>query len=241
MKVKDIINRVTTLYNDADYVRITKDQYIRFLDDAINQLIAVRPDSYVVIEPVKLKAGSRQDVPEDAYCLVDIYSNAMKGIDGTFTYGPPIYQVERKDMDYFSNWYKSTFSNTGVVMEFMYDRKTPRTFFVYPAVPNNRDVYVEMAVSKQAPEFSTMGLEFDKIMELEMPVSGVYKTPLINYMLYLVYNTDSTSANDRQIAAMYEQSFYRGLGQEYSASVLAMPKIVEPAVNVGGGSGEQNG
>jgi bcep22gp58 len=239
VKVKDIINRVTALYNDADYVRLTKAQYLRFLDDAINQLIAVRPDSYVTIEPVKLKPGNRQDIPDDAYCLVDIYSNAVKNPDGSFTYGPPIYQVERKDMDYYSNWYKNTFSNTGIVMEFMYDRKTPRTFFVYPAVPSGRDVFVEMAVSKQAPEFSSLTDDFDVVMEMDMPVTGVFKTPLINYMLYLVYNTDSTSANDRQMAATYEQSFYRGLGQEYNASIVAMPKIVEPAMIAG--TGEQNG
>lgn len=52
-------------------------------------------------------------------------------------------------------------------------------------------------------------------------------------MLYLAYNTDSTSANDRQIAQQYAQSFYQSLGQEYNASVIAMPKIDELPTNLG--------
>ena len=46
MKVKDIINRVILLYHDEDYVRMTEQQYLRFLDDALLQLILARPDAH---------------------------------------------------------------------------------------------------------------------------------------------------------------------------------------------------
>ena len=55
MKVSNIIDRVTLLYNDMDYVRLSKHQYLEFLDDAINTLITMRPDVWVKTEVVKLQ------------------------------------------------------------------------------------------------------------------------------------------------------------------------------------------
>ena len=57
MKVSDIINRVTLLYNDMDYARLSKHQYLEFLDDAINKLIMMRPDVWVKTDIVKLNPG----------------------------------------------------------------------------------------------------------------------------------------------------------------------------------------
>ena len=76
MKVSDIINRVTLLYNDMDYARLSKHQYLEFLDDAINKLIMMRPDVWVKTDIVKLNPGIRQTIPDDAYALIDIYCNA---------------------------------------------------------------------------------------------------------------------------------------------------------------------
>lgn len=229
MKVSDIINRVTLLYNDMDYVRLSKHQYLEFLDDAINKLIMMRPDVWVKTDVVKLNPGIRQTIPDDAYALIDIYCNATKEEDNTFTFGEPVFQVERRDLDYFSDWRRTTPSD--VVYEFVYDRKTPRQFFVNPPVAKDKDVYVEMAYS--APYVSFAEMDDDVAMQQDLQLMGNYRGPIVDYMLYLAYSTDSTSANDRQIAQQCVQSFYQSLGQEYNASVIAMPKIDELPTNLG--------
>ena len=227
MKVSDIINRVTLLYNDMDYVRLSKHQYLEFLDDAINKLIMMRPDVWVKTDVVKLNPGIRQTIPDDA--LIDIYCNATKEEDNTFTFGEPVFQVERRDLDYFSDWRRTTPSD--VVYEFVYDRKTPRQFLVNPPVAKDKDVYVEMAYS--APYVSFAEMDDDVAMQQDLQLMGNYRGPIVDYMLYLAYSTDSTSANDRQLAQQYVQSFYQSLGQEYNASVIAMPKIDELPTNLG--------
>lgn len=229
MKVSNIIDRVTLLYNDMDYVRLSKHQYLEFLDDAINTLITMRPDVWVKTEVVKLQPGIRQTLPDEAYSLIDIYCNATKEEDGTFTYGEPIFQVERRDLDYFSDWRRAEASD--VIYEFIYDRKTPRQFLVNPPVAKDKDVYIEMAYS--APYVSFADMQEDVAMQQDLELVGNYRGPLVDYMLYLAYSTDSTSSNDRQIAQQYMQSFYQALGQEYNASVIAMPKIDELPTNIG--------
>ena len=226
MKVKDIINRVTTLYNDADYTRVTQKQYLEFLDDAINQLISLRPDTNVTVDTVKLEPGCRQTIPTSAYRLVDIYSNAKKNIDGTFSFTNPVSQIDRKDLDFYSNWRTATPARQ--VFEFMYDVKTPRQFFVYPPVAADADVYVEMAYTGPfSIQYSELTEDFDTVMAKEIPLLGQFKTALINYVLYLAYSTDSTSVNDKQAAALYEQAFYKNLASDFQATVTVAPVIAE--------------
>lgn len=223
MTVKDILERVTTLYNDVDYIRVPKQQYLQFLDDAINQLILSRPDAHVKTSVVKLTKGTRQSIPADGYSLIDIYMNKTLVSPGVYDNGAPVFQVERKDLDYFSDWH-SVSANPTEITEFTYDLRTPRTFFVSPPVGNN-DVYVEMDYSYGADQFALMTSDWATTILLDIPVNDVYRGPLVSYILFLLYSTDSTSTYDRQIAQRYEASFYQSLGLEYKAAALVVPKI----------------
>ena len=225
MKVKDILERVTTLYNDSDYVRITKQEYLKFLDDAINQLILSRPDANVKTSVVKLKPGTRQEIPQDGYSLIQIYAN-VNTPDGVtiLGYGNPIFQVERKDLDYFNNWHVPV-GGTTEVTEFAYDTRSPRTFWVNPPVTATPDIYVEMDYSHGVVEYAKMPDSFEVVLEMDIPVSDIFKGPLISYMLYLLYSTDSTSQIDRQVAQRYVASFYQALGLEYKSMLYVIPRI----------------
>lgn len=221
MKVKDIISRVVTLYNDEDYVRVTPEGYLKFLDDAINQVILSRPDAHVKTSIVKLTTGTRQRLPEDGYSLIDIYSNKIPDPVAGFLPGTPVFQVDRKDLDYFSNWH-GTNTNPTEITEFAYDLRSPRTYWVSPAVGTN-EIYVEMDYSYGVQAFS--GTDFATAMEQDIPMAEVFRSPLVSYMLYLLYSTDSTSSNDLQVAQRYEASFYQSLGLEYKATFYVVPKI----------------
>lgn len=227
MLVQDILDRVRALYNDPDYVRVPKATYLQFLDDAINQLILLRPDAHVKTEVVKLQQGTRQSIPAAGYALIDIYMNKtpVDVPNGVFDNGAPVLQVERKDLDYFSSWHTID-KNPTEIEEFAYDMRTPRTFWVSPAIGAN-DVYVEMDYSYGSIEYAKQldAMTFDEVCGLTLEVEDVFKAPLISYMLYLLYSTDSSSVIDKDIAQRYEQSFYQALGLEYQSSVVVMPKI----------------
>jgi len=223
MLVRDIIESVTLRYNDTSYIRLTQSQYLKFLDDAILKLILVRPDANVKTAIVGLAAGTRQEIPADGYSLIDIYMN-KDGVSPNWTNGAPILQVERKDLDYFSNWHV-TGSTVTDIDEFAYDARSPRTFWVSPPPAMADTVYVEMDYSFGVPPFSRMAETFDDILDMEVPIEDIFRSALVLYMLYLCFSTDSSAMNDMTIAAQYEQSFYQSLGIEYQASLLVQPKI----------------
>ena len=225
MLVKDVINRVTLLYNDADFVRCSKRQYLYFLDDAISQVILSRPDANVKTSTVTLKQGTRQTLPTDGYSLIEIYANVLDTTDDKITFGKPIYQIARKDIDYFRDWHNDE-SKPGEIIEFSYDRRSPKTFWVWPPVGKSQ-VRIQMDYSFGLPQYGILEEKESDIFNKDIPLDEMYRTPIVNYVLYLLYSTDSSSQLDRQLAQKYEQSFYQSLGIEYNASIKAMPRIFE--------------
>lgn len=227
MTVKDIIDRVLLLYHDEAYLRVQKQQYLQLLDDAILQTILVRPDAHEKRETLQLKPGPRQELPAGAYALIDVYNNKMpiSGFDEALD-GKPIYQVARKDLDYYNNWYVNESTRTEVD-EFAFDIRSPKKFWVNPPVPMGRDVYVEVGYSYEHLKYSTLETDYDSVLLLELDISEEFRTAIINYMLYLLYSTDSTSELDRQIAQDYLNAFYQTLGVISKATLDGAPHVKE--------------
>lgn len=224
MQVKDIIDRVTLLYNDKDFVRCSKRQYLEFLDDAIAQTIVLRPDSHVQTAEVTLRPGTRQTIPVDGYSLIDIYANMQVDEDGVRSLGRPVFQVGRKDLDYYRNWH-TDIAATKYISEFAYDIRNPKVFFVWPPI-GEEEIIVQMEYSHEVGQYASMYDELqEEVLKEEIPLDSSYRIPLVMYMLYLLYSTDSTSNNDQQVAAKYEQSFMQSLSRDLVASSAVMPVI----------------
>lgn len=227
MKVKDILDRVTTLYNDAEYIRVPESSYLKFLDDALNMLLLLRPDCHIKSDVVKLNKGTRQNLPSEGRALIDLYLNKLPIFDSDgvtikeYINHYPIVQVRRDDLDYFSNWqYQSGAVSKDYISEFAYESKNPRMFWVNPPV-NEKDVYVEMDYSYEFPVYSAM----KDALNTELDLQDHWMGPLCAYMLYLLYSIDSTSTVDRQIAASYLQSFYQSVSAESTSTTAVKPTL----------------
>lgn len=228
IKVKDIINRVTLLYHDVDMNRLTPKQYLQLLDDAVLQLVLVRPDSHEKREIIKLEEGPRQKIPADAFTLIDVYSNKIYlSNSNQFIDGKPVYQVARKDLDYFTNWYNSNHKPSSTIDEFAFDIRTPRDFWVNPPVRHDDEVFVEIGYSCAVPQVSDIDKDFEEVLKEELPISIEFRNAIVNYMLYLCYSTDSTSQFDRTIADKYLQAFTSMLEVENQSSLSDTSRIIE--------------
>lgn len=227
MKVKDILDRVTTLYNDVEYIRVPESSYLKFLDDALNMLLLLRPDCHIKSDVVKLNKGTRQNLPSEGRALIDLYLNKLPILDSDgvtikeYINHYPIVQVRRDDLDYFSNWqYQSGAVSKDYISEFAYESKNPRMFWVNPPV-NEKDVYVEMDYSYEFPVYSAM----NDAVNTELDLQDHWMGPICAYMLYLLYSIDSTSTIDRQIAASYLQSFYQSVSAESTSTTAVKPTL----------------
>lgn len=227
MKVKDIINRVLVMYHDEQFYRLKEDAYLRILDDAILQTILTRPDAHEKREVIRLQPGTRQRLPEGAFSLIDVYANKfyIPELD-IYSDGKPVYQVSRKSLDYFMNWYTNT-EQLNEIDEFVYDIRTPKDYWVNPPVGDRLPIYVEIGYSCECPQYASMEEDFEDVMNMEVPISIEFRNAIVDYMLYLCYSTDSTSQFDRTIADRYLQSFYQNLSQEYDSGLNATARIKE--------------
>lgn len=233
MTVQDIMDRVSTLYNDTSFDRVGQTMYLKFLDDALNQLVLARPDAHVRTTTIQLDPGTRQTFPEDAIVILDIYRN--RGQDGV-TDGPPIWQVNRKDLDYFSNWHAPTAVQPTYIDEFAYDGKVPRTYWISPASGSTTPIFIEMSYSYAFPQYAL--LAWETALTQTIPCDEVFKGPICAYMLYLLYATDSSSKYDKDVAEKYKNDFYTALGLELKAGTVSIPTpgdvVVAQAAAAGG-------
>lgn len=218
MTVQDVMDRVSILYNDADFERVSTDMYLKFLDDALLQLVLARPDSHIKTAVVQLDSGTRQTLPAEAFSLIDIYRN--KGTAG-YTDGSPIWQVNRKDLDYFADWHATPTVAPTEVTEFSYDVKSPKTYWVSPAPVAGTNIFVEMDYSYAFTTYA--GMAWNTALTQVIDCDDVFLGPIVSYMLYLLYNTDAASQYDKSTAEQYKQTFYNQLGLEYKASVITTP------------------
>ena len=221
MTVNDIMDRVSTLYNDADFARVTQTMYLKFLDDALMQLVMARPDAHLKTVVVQLDPGTQQRLPEDCISLIDIFRNM--GQDGV-TQGRPVWQVNRKDMDYFSNWHATDplAPEPTEITEFAYEKKNAKIYWVSPAPGATTPIFVELMYSFAFPPYAT--LNWADAITQTVPCDDVFMGAVCSYMLYLLYNTDAASKMDKTIGESYKSDFYNQLGLEYKASTINMPQ-----------------
>ena len=250
MKVKDILDRVTTLYNDTEYIRVPESHYFKFIDDALSIIVMIRPDAHVKTEIVKLEPGTRQSLPKDGIALIEIYMNKKAILDNGgeitgYSNSYPIAHVEREDLDYFSNWQSGVgIASKDHIDEFAYELKSPRTFWVNPYVSEEEPVYVEMDYSYAFPKIGDIPLDADSTYttaeNTEIDIPDTFMAPICYYVLYLLYSTDSTSQIDKSISASYLQQFQQALSLEYQSNQTVMPRTdsasIEATIRQQGGS-----
>ena len=232
MKVKDILDRVVTLYHDLDYRRNTPQQYLSFLDDAILEVINLRPDSHEKRTIVKLQPGARQTLPDEAITLIDVYAN-MRYLEefDEFIDGKPVYQVARKDLDYLSNWYTRV-EDRYDIDEFAYDIRNPKRYWTNPPVSPRTSVYVEIGYSYPHQTFADLDstlYPFSVIKDMEINLDDTYRNALVNFVMYRVFSIDVTAERDVQIGGQYLQAFYQSMNFDLTSSLLASSRIWEPA------------
>ena len=228
MRVGDIIDRVTLMYHDKEYRRITKRQYLQLLDDALLQLVLSRPDAHENREIVKLNAGAKQRLPDKAIHLLDVYLNKehIPELD-TYIDGKSVYQVSRKDLDYFNvSWHKNA-TPYNYIDEFAYDLRTPRTYLVNPPVHKASQVYVELGYSCPVDSFAMLLEDESVIFDMTIPVAESFRNSIVAYMLYLCYSLNVTSETDQSIAARYLQTFMQMLNIENTAAIVSAGHIKE--------------
>ena len=180
-----------------------------FLNAAVQSVALQRPDVCAVTECILLVPGMRQSLPRrrvngssrDARFLIELIRNM--GPDGEHP-GPAISSVSPALLLAWARYP----AESVLVENFAYDRVTdPKVYWVYPAVPERPEVWVEMTYSA-APEPVTSP-------EQDFPLPPEYAEAVKHHILASIMGGDNENGNATR-AAYHMQIFSSLMGMKLS-------------------------
>src|SRR3990172_6745537 len=191
--VQSILDEVSGDIQDVNKVRMTNARLLEFYNNALLQIVLVRPDANTDTKAVPLVAGTKQDLPAGDIPLFDVPRNM--GADGN-TPGNAILQGDMDTQNRYSPGWHSA-SGSQVVEEWFYDyKRNPTVFYVSP--PVTAPCYAEISVAS-APTNVTdpnTDIEFD----------DVYKVPIMEWMKRDFYFRQTESQFALSKSRAHEQS-----------------------------------
>lgn len=225
IKVNVLIKELSTRFGDeieytgdvmtTDGTRITESDWIDYINQAVLQILLIRPDANAVLQSVLLVEGTKQTIPDDGHVFIDIIRNM-----GEFGVTPGIVVVgaDRASLDRFDpNWHTNDFAVA--IKNYMFDKRFPRRFYVSPPVSDTTPVYVELAYC-QMPDKIELSSE-------NLPLTDPYYTPIKDWALNLAFSMDMDSHMNSILADKYQEMFYKELQVEFDSSMMIAPESTE--------------
>jgi hypothetical protein len=170
---------------DATGVRWDSTELLGWLNSGQREMLIYKPNANVKALAVKLAAGTRQSLPDDAVQLIDVTRNM--GTDGN-TPGRAIRQTQREALDATRpTWHSDTAS--AVVKHFIFNPLDPKAFYNYPPQPATGQGYVETVYG---------AVPVDATANSTISVDDIYETILLDYMLYRAFSKDSEYADQNK-------------------------------------------
>ncbi len=196
------------ILNDSDYVTYTKEDRVRALNSACMAIIIPRPDACVGIDPVELRKGPHQKLPEGSLRLLE----PCYLLDEEGNRQWPVELIVRSEQDRLDpDWIHQ--AQTTEIIEIMYDERTPQHYWVNP--PAEEGTRLELATSVRPDPMTAMDSEF--------PMSDKYATVAMEWVLYLLFSRDSEHSTNQARAASHRSNFYTLLGMKGEAEQLVSP------------------
>ena len=203
-----IVDRAEVLLQDTTNVRWPAAELLGWLNDGQREIVALRPDAAAKTVSHQLVAGTKQGIPADGYSLLKVVRNMGAGS----VPGAAIRQVPQEALDSSTpNWH--ALSAATVTLHYVFDPRTPKTFYVYP--PADGSTFVELVYSAVPAAIATLG----DVITLD----DVYANSLLDYVLYRAYSKDLEVPASAERAAAHRVAFENSLGLKAQADASNRP------------------
>lgn len=207
-RAKDVLMEVS-----VDGIRWTNDELVRWLNEAYEALVGLRPDAATVNDAITLTEGSRQTLPATGIRLIEVVRNTAAGSNKS-----AIRQMDRKTLDWGRpKWHGET--PTEDIEFFIFDENDPTTFYTYP--PATATAEVELIYSV-VPSPHT---DYDTDSGNSISVKDHFAPALVDYILYRAFGKDNEAPNGAARSATHYQMFQQGLGIRQQVATQISPNI----------------
>lgn len=221
MQAEQLLDQVSKTLQDARRATWSQEELLGYLNDGISVTCAYVPDACVTVASVALAAGMRQSLPADGLVLVDVTGNAGGGA---------MTQVSRQELARVQAGASPadipvSGSTTGPAY-FMYDRRAPKTFLVWPAIAQ-ADVGQPVATVEMV-----YGVSPDPLTTVyqDIPLPAWANPALWAYVLFRAYAKNSKEGDVAKIQA------YMAIHQDVVSKWLAARDRTVPQIDIAGES-----
>lgn len=202
----DVVSRARTSLIDPDGTRWSDAELFRWISDALRTILSIRPDIFCVFATVNLVAGTKQELPDPAYMLLNIFRNVGAG----GAPGRAVRLISREALEGFNpDWH--TDAQVSQVKHYIYDDNYLTTYFVYP--PNDGTGKLDVSYSAMPDEVNEAGDV--------LPVPDNYLTAIVDYVLFRAFLKDSDNPSAPQVANTYFSAFSAFVGSTSQAQSAA--------------------
>lgn len=207
--VSELLARSDSALSDSG-VRWPHAERIRWLNEAYQQIVALRPDAASKTDTLTLSSGSKQALPANAHRLIDVVRN-LAGNQQAITL------VSRAVLDATDRlWHMQP--PTMDIEHFFFDDAEPRSFYVYP--PAVAGATIE-AVYATMPDYHTPTSASVGDDSVRMP--DPFVPAVLDWMLYRAYQKDADIPASAAKSATHLNAFLLLLGEKSKADVVVSP------------------
>ena len=202
-----IVTRAQKTLLDETGVQWGEDELIDYVNAAMNAIVGYKPDAYIKDQAFSIANSSKQTLPADGIVLIDITQNL--GAGGA-TPGKAIRQIDRTHLDHTNpDWHTATGT---AVLHFTYDKRNPKTFYIYPYVAGTWNVRI--AYSAHPPAVDDTADAF--------PMDDLYENPAYFWIMAAAYAKNS-KREDIGKYQLYSKQFSDCLGLKQQAQIQYTP------------------
>lgn len=188
-----VINRAAKTLLDDTNVLWGAAELLDYVNAGLSALVAAKPDLSVTTTNFTLTSSTpKQTIPSGAIQLIDVIRNTSS----PFT---AIRQVERNHLNHIDpDWSNTT---GAVVKHFVYDKRNPKIFYVYPTPSSG--FQIEVVYASAPTRLTTAGDT--------LPVDDLYENALYFFVLALAY-AKNAKRGDLNKAQGYFAAFANSIG-----------------------------
>jgi hypothetical protein len=201
VKVVDLITRALVLLKDPTAARWPATELQYWLNDGYREIINRRPDANAQVATFTCATGYRQTITavSNAQRLLEVISNVAATSNKK-----TVRLVDRKTMDdQLPGW--NTEATSINIEKYMYDRRLPKEFLVYPPAKSTAQVEIVYSTFPAAHTLTEVQL-MNPATTTTINLDDTYANPLLDYMLYRAYSKDAEQAGNAQRAMAHYQA-----------------------------------
>ena len=213
-QVNALVERASTLIQDATNVRWPIPELVGWLNDGQREVALNKPEASVKNVSVALIAGStKQTLPADAVLLIDVVRNTGSGGSSP---GTAVRLTDREVLDAQRPSWHSDANTVGYIQHYTYDTRDPKNFYVYPKAPGG-GWQIEVVYSSSPQDAVTGGV---------ISIDDTYANALLDYILYRAYSKDAEYAGNANLAVAHYTAFANSLGIKTQNDMSRNPNAV---------------